>query len=54
MDNWIVHILRRNCLVKHIIDGRTGERKEATERRGRRWKHLLDDLTEKRGYRKPN
>jgi hypothetical protein len=45
MTNWIGHILRRNCLVKHIIEGRT----EVTGRRTKRCKQLLDDVKEKRG-----
>jgi hypothetical protein len=38
--NWIGHILRRNCILKHVIEGKV----EVTGRRGRRRKHLLDDL----------
>jgi hypothetical protein len=45
-DNWIGHILRRNCLLKHVIEGRI----EMTGRRGRRRKQLLDDLKEKTRY----
>jgi hypothetical protein len=41
--NWIGHILRRNCLLKHVIEGRI----EMTGRRGRRRKQLLDDLKKK-------
>jgi hypothetical protein len=48
--NWIGHILRRNCLLKHIIEGRI----EGTGRRGRRRKQLLDNLKEMRGCRKLN
>jgi hypothetical protein len=48
--NWIGHILRRNCLLKHVIEGKLEGRIETTGRRGRRRKQLLDDLTEKRRY----
>jgi hypothetical protein len=48
--NWIGHILRRNCLVKHVIEGKLEGRLEMTGRRGRRRKQLLDDLKEKRRY----
>jgi ribosomal 50S subunit-associated protein YjgA (DUF615 family) len=44
--NWIGHILRRNCLLKHAIEGII----EIMGRRGRRSKQLLDDLKEKRRY----
>jgi hypothetical protein len=36
--NWIGHILRRNCLLKHVIEGKIEARIEVTERRGRRRK----------------
>jgi hypothetical protein len=48
--NWIGHILRRNCLLKHVIEGKLEGRMETTGRGGRRRKHLLDDLKEKRRY----
>jgi hypothetical protein len=48
--NWIGHILRRNCLLKHVIEGKLEGRIEMTGRRGRRRKRLLDDLKEKRRY----
>jgi hypothetical protein len=48
--NWIGHILRRNCLLKHMIEGKLEGRIEMTETRGRRRKQLLDDLKEKRRY----
>jgi hypothetical protein len=48
--NWIGHILRRNCLLKHVIEGKLEGRIEMTGRRGRRRKQLLDDLKENRGY----
>jgi hypothetical protein len=48
--NWIGHSLRRNCLLKHVIEGRIQGNIELTGRRGRRSDQLLDDLKEKRGY----
>jgi hypothetical protein len=45
--NWIGHSLRRNCLLKHVIEGKLEGR---TGRQGRRRKQLLDDLKEKRRY----
>jgi hypothetical protein len=48
--NWIGHILRRNCLIKHVIE----EKREGTGRRGRRRKQLLDYHKEKRKYCKIN
>jgi hypothetical protein len=48
--NWIGHTLRRSCLLKHIIEGKIEGEKDATRRKERRRKHLVDDLKEKRGY----
>jgi len=48
--NWIGHILRRNCLLKHFIEEEGEGRIEMTVIRGRRRKLLLDDLKEGRGY----
>jgi hypothetical protein len=48
--NWIGQILRRNCLLKHVIEGKVEGRMETTGRRGRRRKQLLDDLNETRGH----
>jgi hypothetical protein len=48
--NWIGHILRRNCLLKQVIEGKIKGRIEVTRRRGRRRKQLLDDLGDRRGY----
>ena len=48
--NWIGHILRRNCLLKHVIEGKIKGEMEVTRRRGKRRKKLLDDLKDRRGY----
>ena len=48
--NWIGHILRRNCLLKQVIEGTIKGQTEVTRRRGRRHKKLLDDLKDRRGY----
>jgi hypothetical protein len=48
--NWIGHILRRNCILKHVIEGKLEGRIEMTGRRGRRRKQLLDDVKERRRY----
>ena len=48
--NWIGHILRRNCLLKHVIEGKIKGEMKLTRRRGRRRKKLLDDLKDRRGY----
>jgi hypothetical protein len=47
---WIVHILRRNCLLQQVIEGKIKAQIEVTRRRGRRRKELLDDLKDRRGY----
>jgi len=48
--NWIGHVLRRNCLLQRVIEGKIKGRIEATGRRGKRRRKLLDDLKERRGY----
>jgi len=48
--NWIGHILRRNCLLQRVVEGKIQEGTEATGRQGRRRRKLLDDLKERRGY----
>ena len=48
--NWFGHILRRNCLLKQVIEGKIRGRIEVTRRRGRRRKKILDDLKGRRGY----
>ena len=49
-SNWIGHILRRNCLLKQVIEGKIKEELEVARRRGRRREKLLDDLKDRRGY----
>ena len=46
----IGHILRRNCLLQRVIEGRIQGGIEVTGRQGRRRRKLLDDLKERRGY----
>jgi len=48
--NWNDHILHRNYLLKHIMEGRIEGRTQMLGRRGRRFKQLLDVLTETRVY----
>jgi ribosomal 50S subunit-associated protein YjgA (DUF615 family) len=48
--NWIGHILRRNCLLQRITEGKIQGGIEVTRRQGRRLRKLLDDLKERRGY----
>jgi len=48
--NWIGHILRRNCLLQRVIEGKIKVRMEVTGRRRRRRRELLDDLKERKGY----
>jgi hypothetical protein len=44
------HILHRNCLLKHIVEGKIEGRIEMMGRQGICCKQLLDDLKEKRFY----
>ena len=48
--NWTGHILRRNCLLKQVIEEKIKGQIEVTRRRGRRRKELLDELKDRRGY----
>ena len=47
---WISHILRRNCLLQQVTEGKIKGQIEVTRRRERRRKKLLDDLKDRRGY----
>jgi hypothetical protein len=46
--NWIGHILRRNCLLQRVIEGKTQGGIEVTGRRGRRHRKLLDHINTSR------
>jgi len=48
--NWVGHILRRNCLLQRVTEGKIKGGIEVTGRRGRRRRKLPDDLKERRGY----
>jgi len=48
--NWIGHILRINCLLQRVIEGKIKVGIEMSRRRGRRRSKLLDDIKERRGY----
>jgi len=48
--NWIGHILRRNCLLQRVTEGKIQGGIEVIRRQGRRHMKLLDDLKERRGY----
>jgi hypothetical protein len=48
--NWIGHILRRNCILRQVIEGKIKGGVDVTGRRGRRRRKLLDNLKERRGY----
>jgi hypothetical protein len=39
--NWIGHILRRNCLLQQVIEGKIKGGIEVTGRRGRRFRMLM-------------
>jgi hypothetical protein len=44
--NWIGHILRRNCLLQRVSEGKIQGGIEMTRRQERRRRKLLDDLKE--------
>jgi hypothetical protein len=48
--NSIGHILRRNCLLQRVAEGKIKGGIEVTERQGRRRRKLLDDLKEMTGF----
>jgi hypothetical protein len=42
--NWIGHILRINCLLRQVIEGKIKGGLDVTGRRGRRRRKLLDGV----------
>jgi len=48
--NLIGHILRRNCLLKQVIEGKIKGDMEVARRREIRRKKLRDELKDRRGY----
>jgi len=48
--NWIGHILRRNCLLQRVTEGKIQGGIEVTGRQGRRRRKLLDGIKGRRGY----
>jgi hypothetical protein len=47
---WIGHILRRNCILQRVIEGKIKWEIEVTGRPERRRRKLLNGLKERRGY----
>ena len=45
--NWMGHILRRNCLLQRVTEGKIQGGIEVAGRQGRRCRKLLDDLKER-------
>jgi hypothetical protein len=48
--NWIGHILRRNCLLQQVTEGKIQRGIEVTGKQVRKRRKLLDVLKERRGY----
>jgi hypothetical protein len=48
--SWTGHVLRTNCLLQQVIEGKIKGGIEVTGRRGRRNRKLLVDLKERRAY----
>jgi hypothetical protein len=49
-SDWIRHILRGNCFLKHVTEGKLERNLQTTGRRGRRCNQVLETLKEKRTY----
>jgi hypothetical protein len=48
--NWTGHILRKNCILKLVIEGNIEGRIEVKGRGGTRRKQLRDELTKGKSY----
>ena len=48
--NWIGHILRRNCLLQGVNEGKIQGGIEVRGRQGRKRRQLLHERKERRGY----
>jgi hypothetical protein len=46
--NWIGHILRRNCLLKHVIEGKIEGRTEVMGKPGKRLQQSQNNLKKKK------
>jgi hypothetical protein len=44
---WIGYILRRNCFLQYVIEGKIDEKRKVTGRRGKLGKQLLGDKEER-------
>jgi hypothetical protein len=44
--DWVGHMLRRNCLLKHVTESKMEVTTEMTGTQGRRCKQRLDNLKE--------
>jgi len=51
-SNWTGHISRRNCILRHVTEGKVEGRIELKGRQGRKRKKILDELKETGGYGK--
>jgi hypothetical protein len=49
-EDWIGHILSRNCLLQRVTEGKTQGGIKVSGRQGRRRRKLLVELKERRGY----
>ena len=47
--NWIGHILRRNCLLQRVIEGKKKRGDISEGKTRKKTRELLDDLKERRG-----